>query len=54
MPDVGTLDVDVGLDAEAHGDGEYATLIGARQGHGYAQREGLRAFSISSPGSATR
>lgn len=28
MPHVGTLDVDVGLDAEALGDGEYATLIG--------------------------
>ena len=39
MPHVGTLDVDVGLDAEALGDGEYATLIGALQGHGYAQRE---------------
>ncbi len=29
MPRVGTLDVDIGLDAEALGDGEYATLIGA-------------------------
>ena len=46
MPHVGTLDVDVGLDAEALGDGEYATLIGALQGHGYAQREGLRRFQL--------
>lgn len=41
MPHVGTLDVDIGLDAEALGEGEYATLIGALQGHGYAQRDGL-------------
>lgn len=46
MPHVGTLDVDVGLDAEALGDGEYATLIGALQGHGYVQREGLRRFQL--------
>lgn len=46
MPHVGTLDVDVGLDAEALGDGEYASLIGALQGHGYAQREGLRRFQL--------
>lgn len=46
MLHVGTLDVDVGLDAEALGDGEYATLIGALQGHGYAQREGLRRFQL--------
>ncbi len=46
MPHVGTLDVDLGLDAEALGDGEYATLIGALQGHGYAQREGLRRFQL--------
>jgi hypothetical protein len=46
MPHVGTLDVDIALDAEALGDGEYATLIGALQGHGYAQREGLRRFQL--------
>ena len=46
MPHVGTLDVDLSLDAEALGDGEYATLIGALQGHGYAQREGLRRFQL--------
>lgn len=46
MPHVGTLDVDVGLDAEALGDGEYATLIGALQGHGYIQRGELRRFQL--------
>jgi hypothetical protein len=46
MPHVGTLDVDVGLDAEALGEGEYATLIGELRRHGYAQREGLRRFQL--------
>ncbi|MDR5881166.1 nucleotidyl transferase AbiEii/AbiGii toxin family protein [Caballeronia sp. LZ032] len=46
MPHVGTLDVDVGLDAEALGDGEYATLVGTLQGHGYSQRAGLRRFQL--------
>lgn len=46
MPHVGTLDVDLGLDAEALGDGEYASLIGVLQGHGYIQREGLRRFQL--------
>ncbi|MBV1777366.1 hypothetical protein KSF73_16720 [Burkholderiaceae bacterium DAT-1] len=46
MPHVGTLDVDIGLDAEALGDGEYATLISALQQHGYAQRDGLRRFQL--------
>ena len=46
MPHVGTLDVDVGLNAQALGDGEYATLIGALQGHGYVQRDGLRRFQL--------
>src|SRR6218665_133184 len=46
MPHVGTLDVDVGLDAEALGDGEYATLISALQGHGYAEGEGLGGFQL--------
>ena len=35
MPHVGTLDVDLGLDAEALGDGEYAPLVEALQGKGY-------------------
>ena len=46
MPHVGTLDVDLGLDAAALGDGEYAKLIDALQGHGYHQREGLRRFQL--------
>ncbi|MCL1960640.1 MAG: hypothetical protein FWG56_02400 [Desulfovibrionaceae bacterium] len=46
MPHVGTLDVDIGLDAQALGDGEYATLIGALKSHGYIRREGLRRFQL--------
>jgi hypothetical protein len=46
MPHVGTLDVDLGLDAEALGDGEYATLIDALRGHGYEQRAELRRFQL--------
>lgn len=46
MPHVGTLDVDVGLDAKALCDGEYAMLIDELRGHGYNQREGLRRFQL--------
>ncbi|NTZ63885.1 nucleotidyl transferase AbiEii/AbiGii toxin family protein [Agrobacterium tumefaciens] len=46
MPHVGTLDVDLGLNAEALGDGEYVTLIEALMGHGYKQREELRRFQL--------
>ncbi len=46
MPHVGTLDVDLSLDAEALGDGEYATLVEALMGHGYNQREGFRRFQL--------
>jgi hypothetical protein len=46
MPHVGSLDVDLGLDAEALVDGEYATLVEALQGNGYRQREGLRRFQL--------
>lgn len=46
MPHVGTLDVDIGLDAEALGDGEYATLINALREHGYEQRDDLRRFQL--------
>jgi hypothetical protein len=46
MPHVGTLDVDVSLDAEALGDGEYAMLIDALRGHGYDQRDELRRFQL--------
>lgn len=46
MPHVGTVDVDVGLDAAALGDDEYATLIEALRNHGYAQRNSLRRFQL--------
>src|SRR5689334_22694431 len=46
MPHVGTLDVDLGLDHEALGDGEYATLVGALQEQGYAQSMELRRFQL--------
>jgi hypothetical protein len=49
MPHVGTLDVDLALDAEALGDGEYATLIESLQRHGYHQRHQgreLRRFQL--------
>lgn len=46
MPHVGTLDVDLGLDAEALGDGEYATLVAALMANGYSQREELRRFQL--------
>jgi hypothetical protein len=47
MPHVGTLDVDLGLDAEALGDGGYATLVESLQEHGYQQRKGLRRFQLA-------
>ncbi len=46
MPHVGTLDVDLSLDAEALGDGEYTTLIKALMEHGYEKRERLRRFQL--------
>lgn len=46
MQHVGTVDVDIGLDAEALGEGEYATLIQALQEHGYQQRQELRRFQL--------
>ncbi|WP_448207487.1 nucleotidyl transferase AbiEii/AbiGii toxin family protein [Azospirillum sp. sgz302134] len=46
MPHVGTLDVDLGLDAEALGDGEYKTLVEALMGNGYHQRQELRRFQL--------
>lgn len=46
MRHVGTLDVDLGLDAEALGDGEYANLVESLMGHGYAQRENLKRFQL--------
>jgi hypothetical protein len=46
MHHVGTIDVDLGLDAEALGDGEYTTLVGALMDHGYHQRTELRRFQL--------
>jgi hypothetical protein len=47
MPHVGTLDVDLGLDAEALADGEYARLVEALMGNGYEQRKELRYFQLT-------
>lgn len=46
MRHVGTIDVDLSLDAEALGDGEYAHLVEALKGHGYEQRKSLRRFQL--------
>ena len=46
MPHVGTMDVDLGLDAESLGDGEYARLVESLQGQGYRQQENLRRFQL--------
>lgn len=46
MNHVGTLDVDVGLDAEALGDGEYKTLIEALIGAGYIQSSDHKKFQL--------
>jgi hypothetical protein len=46
MPHVGSMDVDLSLDAEALGDGEYAMLVEALMGQGYEQRKGLRRFQL--------
>ena len=46
MPHVGTLDIDLSLDADALGDGEYAQLVDTLRGNGYHQREGFRRFQL--------
>lgn len=46
MPHVGTMDVDLGLDAAALGDGEYVNLVQALQSCGYEQNPGLRRFQL--------
>ena len=46
MQHVGTVDVDLGLDPAALGDGEYARLVEALQEHGYLQRDNLRRFQL--------
>lgn len=46
MRHVGTLDVDLGLHAEALGDGEYARLVDALMEHGYVQDKSRREFQL--------
>lgn len=46
MGHVGTADIDLGLDPQALGDGEYAKLVKTMMTHGYKQREGLRRFQL--------
>ena len=46
MPHVGSIDVDLGLDPEALGDGEYASLVKALMEHGYEQNPELRRFQL--------
>lgn len=46
MAHVGTIDLDLALDAEALGDGEYATLIEALQEHRYEQPKAGRKFQL--------
>lgn len=46
MPHVGTLDVDLSLDAEALADGEYAILVDELMRQGYHQRAGFRRFQL--------
>ena len=47
MPHVGTADVDLALDAEALGDGEYARLVELLQRQGYRQAPDLRRFQLT-------
>jgi hypothetical protein len=46
MPHSGTIDVDLGLDPSALGDGEYVRLVEALQKHGYHQRDNLQRFQL--------
>ena len=46
MPHVGTMDVDLSLDAESLGDGEYARLVESLLEQGYHQREDRRRFQL--------
>jgi hypothetical protein len=46
MPHIGTIDIDLGLDTEALGDGDYATLIQALLDHGYEQHRHRRRFQL--------
>jgi hypothetical protein len=47
MTHVGTLDVDIGLNADALADGEYKTLVEALMGNGYTQRTELKKFQLA-------
>ena len=47
MRHIGTGDVDLGLDAEALGGGEYAQLVQSLQDQGYKQRVNLRRFQLA-------
>ncbi len=46
MPHSGTVDVDLGLDPSALGDGEYVRLVEVLQTHGYDQRGNLQRFQL--------
>jgi len=46
MSHIGTGDVDLSLNAEALGDGEYAQLVESLQEQGYNQREDMRRFQL--------
>lgn len=46
MIHVGTIDIDLTLDAEALGDGEYAGLIESLMNHGYSQQPDIRRFQL--------
>jgi hypothetical protein len=47
MPHVGTIDLDLALDADALGDGEYAMLIAELLKHSYVQPAEARKFQLS-------
>ena len=46
MRHVGTVDIDLGLDPEALGDGEYVKLVTTLMKHGYVQDENRRKFQL--------
>lgn len=46
MPHIGTIDVDLSLDAEALAEGEYAQLVESLLQRGYDQREHLPRFQL--------
>ena len=45
-PHIGTFDVDLSLDAEALGDGEYAQLVASLLRHGYRRRAHRSRFQL--------